>query len=444
MALGAAALLCAAPAAAGAAQPGQVLSRSALDPAATDGANAIAFAPAPGRVRVLDGRGRVVRDAKLSSACLDPLNDVTAVGGGQVVFRCSVTREPVAAIQPRRLDIATGEVGAIARSAEIVEWAETAQSGPGTANFWRIGTHGTYAHLFGVRLDSLVVSDWRTGSLLAWRTLGERAVVDLDSPTLQTELCAPMVRTPMADPFNEPDPYYDFVYGPPLALSIVDDDGGLELRRCGTTRAIALAERGAGDLHVDAGIAAWTTGRGSERPLRSFAYLPACSATTQLTLPGHPSIGYVDGALVVSTRQADTWEIRRIPLGGVCGRVDRVRQLELRAPGRPARTVRAVSGRFLDGPSGATVTLPAAASTRRLLARGGQTVRLVTGARAERVRWRVGTGPWRAARGDGRTWSVRMPDVRRAGTRSLDVDVRLTGGGGARFAGRLQLARPRS
>lgn len=438
----AAGLLAAAPGAAGAAQPGQILSDSALGPAVTDGRAAIAFAPSAGRVRALDARGRVARDVDVSSACLTPPDKVTAVGGGQVVFSCHVGRGTVGAIQPRRLDVATGQVGTIASAGEIVESAATAASGPGQARFGAIGTHGVYASLSGGRLAARVAVDWRTGIGLDWRTLGADGALDLDAPTLRAELCAPVRRTPMVDPFNEPDPYYDFVYAPPLALSIVDDDGQLELRRCGTTRAVTLAERDASGLQLGGGIATWTVGGGSMRP-RRFAYLPACSAAAQLSLPEYASLGHVENALVVSSPTADdAWEIRRIPVDGACGRVDHARRLQVRAQGRSARTLRAVAGRFLDGPSRMTVTLPSAAPSRaRIVASGGQPVRLVTGARAGRVRWRVGAGSWKAARGNGHTWSVRAPAVRHALTRPLTVDVRFAGGGSARFSGRLHLTR---
>lgn len=144
------------------------------------------------------------------------------------------------------------------------------------------------------------------------------------------------------------------------------------------------------------------------------------------------------GALLLSdaARGEGPLSLTRVVLGDVCARTEPRWGLRASAWGATVATL-ARSAAVPDAETGAVAGVAAsrAAAPRLRAARGGH-VRLQAASPLRSLRWRVAGGSWRAASGSGSSWTATLP-ARLRGTRGLELETRLAGGGTVRHALRL-------
>lgn len=420
-----------------AAAAGRVLAERALSPAVAD-ADTIALVAQPGEARILDARGDERAAVPIGGGCLEPPTSIGPLGGGQLVFSCRLEHTApypyVIDGEVRMLDLATHAEHVPAGAAAALQAA--IEEPVGFGSFEAVGTHGllfssSYYHS-NVTVKGI---DWRTGAQVA--DPGTDAVLDMDSPTLVTPLCAPVRRQASDSPFDPRPSFNPFAYAAPVALG-AGFHGPVTLQRCGerAPRVLQprLARRYVSELRLARGVATWRLGRLGSAPTRLRGYLIACDVLLDWELEVDEQAVPTHRALVLSQGGAfGPWRIRRLLLDGICPAT------------RAAWTLTAVNGErsVAARPSAATLGLPTreavatllarhAAGAARLAVRPGTSIRLTPGRRAHTVRWRSGAGAWHRLRFGRSGW--RLPAL--AGE-TLAVDVRYRRGGSARFALRL-------
>jgi len=439
-----------------AARADRVLAEHASSPARSDGAGTVAWIAAPGALQLADGRGSPTASVDLSGGCVEPPEQLDAVGGGQLLFTCTVEHDfwwgRGRSGEPRLLDLATRAVRVPAGAVEA--FYDALDRPLGSARFEDVGLHGVRmwesVYHGGEGVQGI---DWRSGASMG-DPVDPAQVLDVDAPGLVTTLCAPLRRTRWDIPFvhgvTDPPPLFDpFLYAPPYGVAW-GLRSPLVLRRCGRPGAQVLEPRLPHDrmlrtVALAGGTVAWLAGDytatpGSKRlPLR--AYLSDCGARVQRPVTVQPStsvspqIALVRDGLVLSelTDAGRAWRISRLSLAGVCRRLRQTWSLGVLAEAvqglaaAPGSTQRLVDRGLL-----ATRLQPPRARTR-LTVRAGSTIRLLPGTPAHAMRWRLGAGRWHRIRPvDGWRWTLRLPD--RLEARSLGIRVRTRQGGELRFA----------
>lgn len=388
----------------------------------------------------------------MRAACPEPTTKGVAAGGGQVLFLCS----RIDAVQglPLLLDVATHEVREIAGVQALNEETERAAHGSPAVVFTDVGAAGVRFVQRGGKLYWEGALDVRTGVVRRLNGTGE--TYDLDDPALVRPLCAPL--RAVADPVHDypgkeyTDVWIDGQIGVTAPWPTYDKRGPLlELVRCGSRArtALQLGRRWTDDLsgpRIGSGLIAW--GHHVTGVMTPRAHVVACGRTYSLTTT---AIGWyrsdaiatapVRDALVVSRldEAAQTWNVERVPLAGLCGRSAAAERLTLAAGGkRVAASAR--SGSIADAATGATTAVKrAAGSARTLRVRAGAPIRVTTGAPAASVRWSVAGGRTHHASGRGRSWRLTAPA--KPGTRPLRVVVRDRAGGSVTFAARVTTTR---
>lgn len=437
----------------------RVLAEQATSPARADGADAIAWLAAPGTLQLADGQGTLTSTVDLSGGCVEPPTQLDAVGGGQLLFACSVEHDfPFGRFpsgEPRLLDLATHVVHVPAGAVE--QWYSDLAAPLGTARFLDVGAGSvlmeasSYHSSVGVR-----TIDWRTGALTPDGATPTQ-VLDVDAPGGATTPCEPLLRRRWDVPFTgvtDPPPYFDpFLYEAPYGVTW-GLRSPLALQRCGEASGQLLQPRlKHGQMlrvvQLAGGIVSWLA-RDYTRvrqpgtvPLR--AYLPSCGVRVERPVrlawgdDLSPHIAHVHDALVVS-EQADRggpWRISRLPLSGVCAQADRAWSLGVRA-GRRSTTLQAAPGatqRLVN--RGWAATRVAAPSTRasRLAVRDGATLRLHSDLGAHAISWRLGRGAWHALHAAPNGWRLKLPE--QLAGRRLGLRVRTRQSGTASYALRL-------
>src|SRR3954451_20735133 len=89
-----------------------VLAQDTWTPALTDGHGQVAWLTRPGVAHVLDVASGDAFDVDVGASCLDPVESLVAVGGGEVLFSCEVL-PPDASFprrEPRLVDVASRRV----------------------------------------------------------------------------------------------------------------------------------------------------------------------------------------------------------------------------------------------------------------------------------------------------------------------------------------------
>lgn len=433
---------------AGAHEPsGRIIARDVLTPAVTDGHGVTALFSRPGMLRVIDASKRESFEVDVTAGCLQAPTTVVAVGGGQVVFNCTVEdsgtdRHDV----PRLLDISTRTVHVPPGADQAIAAAETEPLGYGYAS--AIGTYGLliktpYYH----GGDPSVVLDWHTGASF-YSPPNPTQIRDLDKPSMITSLCAPLQLMPSDEPGPiDTVPFDPYLYEPPFGV-IYGTQTSLSIQRCGSARKLVLQPTQDGameatDIELAAGFVSWIVGDAGGS---LYAYLPACHVRLAWRdvpwVDGNYNLTqHLDGAMLVARPRdpenvwppAGPWTIWRIPIAGACTRTARALTAQVFAGGSRAQAAWS-SGSVRDVPSGADATLLGMprAPIPRLQARVGAHLGILLGTPSRRLRWRVGGGPWHSASGHAKTWSLRVPPSRTSHT--LAIEAAFTRGGSARFA----------
>jgi hypothetical protein len=429
--------------------PGRTIDVGVPGTLVTDDDHTIAFMPEPGVIRTIDAITGARRDYDVRPTCGTADVALTGVGRGHAAFGCRVAGSGLR-YSSFTLDLASGEVQSITAIDQIEQ--DLGIPGPrGYVTVGAIGAYGVAATEYVYHGGGEFVVNWRTGeqgpSLYG---LDSQTVLDLDSPTLTTKLCAPLSYDD-TQPDNGGGDQLTYEYEPPFGL---DRSYGypLTLQRCGSTRKTVLV-RGVADAyppalnsHLGGGFVSWESGAvWPARPMRADpnVYLPACDAQMTWPIrpvepsdaadPFDPPRHLRDGILVPTTvKDGVTEQYRQISLAGVCGRVARAARVAVTTRSmRTAASARA--GEAVDSATGATIPLTPFATTRRstLRATAAAAVVVKTGTSTRAVRWRLGGGRWHAARGHGVRWMLRLPRSR--GTHVLRLRAAFSAGGNATF-----------
>jgi hypothetical protein len=194
------------------------LAGTASGPAVSDGRRWMATPNADGTENVLDAfTGRVQRLAP-PLACGPYVSPVPVLGTGLLAWSCGsdVFTGQLSDAQTPIVGLATGTVTHPVGLGAIQPFSTTP-----AMSVTAIGRYGMTVHKYGYHQGEDVYLDWRTG-----RQLGEpdaRHVVDLDQPSLERRLCAPMVRTPNVDQagvdFGGEGQYTQFTFDSPWGLT---------------------------------------------------------------------------------------------------------------------------------------------------------------------------------------------------------------------------------
>lgn len=433
---------------AGAAPADRVLARQSPSPARADGDDTIALMPRAGVVQLLDGRGTPTGSADVSQGCLTPPAALGALRSGQLLFTCSVEHDfpsgPSPSDEPRVLDLATDSVRVPAGALDALYRALELPLGGGA--FLDVGAFGLlfasgYYH-GGMSYEAI---DWRSGMAVPQpRTPSQ--VLDLDSSTLVTTLCAPLRRHPWDSPtgdLTDPDPLFDpFQYAPPYALSW-GPRSLLTLRRCGSSVRTVLQPRlrataSLAGVQLAGGVASWIVydlmDPRDGLPLR--AYFPACGVRVErLVEVGAqdlvvPQVAHVRGALILSEQfvQGKPWRITRLSLAGVCHQTTRAWTLMVMS-GRKAVRLAATSGATdsLPNEGWSATRLASSQSRARLRVGHAASLRLVPGVGAQAIRWRLGAGRWHALRARAGRWQAAVSPIGRPQLLTLQVRWRHAG-----------------
>lgn len=386
----------------------ELISATATTAALTDGKGTFAFGTAPGTLRIV-AQGRAV-DAAVPAEC-QPLQ-LDAIGGGQVALRCEVPQpQGGSRSEPRLVDVATGEV----RVPAGIEHLVLAPNQQGGVRIAGVGSVGLSVMQIGPKYQQTRAVDWRSGAVLPvpGEDRGDGAqIADLDSAAGVQTMCAPLRRVGT----EEYDGWFfaPFVYAKPWGAWRAPDDAGILLQRCGSPRPINIGTTVRGEMTVASGLAT-VGGTGDER---GYTYAIACGL--RLTWQAGVTAGHVDGAAILSGREAEgPWEIRRVPLGGACDSARKALRLDVRAAGKGVRAAPRAA-RWTESALGATakqVTGLAKEAPQLRLAAGG-TATVASGRTAARVQWRTG-GAWKNARRAGSGWTIAAPGLRSARTATV-------------------------
>lgn len=420
---------------------GTVIAEDLAAPAVTDGKGVVAWMTRPGVIHVLDAASGTAVDHDVTSGCVTAPAQVTAVGGGQALFDCLRQFGTGTRAEPRLLDLSTGAVQDSAALDATLRDGD--YYGGGVTSYVDVGAQGVEFHGEAYHVWFKAFVNWHTGAEIGDDDTTAVEIPDLDAASLQTRLCSPIQRKPYdfgATTFHDGPDWDPFQYEPPYAVQ-EGPRTSLTIQRCGSTRRTVLQPYRKGVpvarfAQLASGFVTWIVpAPGNEWTL--VAYLPACGARMRWPVSALSRTGHVKDGIVVDEafEGGGPWRVRRLTIAGACTRATARASLWLSA-GRRSTTVSARSGTVADRPSGATVAL--AAPTKaipRFAAGAGARVAVRIGARARVVRWQVGGGRWRRARGSGSQWSLRAPRVR--GPQTLVLDVRYADGGGARFEVRL-------
>jgi hypothetical protein len=273
------------------------------------------------------------------------------------------------------------------------------------------------------------VLNWRSGQVVASPS-DTATTTDLDDPTLQQTLCAPLRRT--NDPAQISRDQGSFQFEAPYGLER-SPEGIVTIQRCGSARTTTLlkSHASATEPELASGFVSWTVPGPLDASL--YAYLPTCAVRLRWTVGAISHADHVAGGVAVSEKANATgpWQVRRISIGDACARIAPAARLTLGAGSRSTTTV-ARSGMLVDAPSGASALLPRPTTTpSRLTVRSGRRIVVRTTSPARSVRWHLDGVPWAPAHGGGTRWWLRAP--RTHATRTLAVSVVLADGGDEQF-----------
>jgi hypothetical protein len=338
-----------------------VIASDVTGPALSDGRDTLAFLAKPGTARLLDGSGGDARDVAVGDGCLTPPTEISAVGGGQVVVQCQRPHTSIFADEPRDeprlLDVATLQLRDVVGAGRILDYADDSSSSYSRVG-GAVGTAGIAYTASGYHWAVWGGLDWRTGASVRDPS-SATAIIDLDSPSLTTSLCAPLtrVRNPLEESWPDGSAFEPYAYEAPYGLSW-SSSAPLRLQRCGSSAATVLQPRTRihpGQPQLDAGFVTWTMrGVGPSMPL--YGYLPRCGLRLRWAVSPLTRTAHLTDALVVSETWSGIgrWRISRIPLDGACARIERGWRVTVAASGR----------RVALTPTSATRSRPAGAPRR--------------------------------------------------------------------------------
>lgn len=242
----------------------------ALGPVYTDGVRYAAYQLDGDTTRVLDTRKRTSFDVSTPADCVASpgVGGVTAVGGGQVAWKCRSGDQI-----PQLLDIASRTIrrAALPTVPYVYYVSDIYAVGSSWTLLRQINAAGKGSDVYAV--------NWRTGEALR-EPGGARQALDLNSSGLLRRMCEPLKR---ASRRSFGPLYADFDYEPPYGLS--SDPRGLRLYRCGG-KSTRLRGR-AYDFRLAGGVATWTSGDYGSR--RFNAYAPASGRRLSLRFSSPPA-----------------------------------------------------------------------------------------------------------------------------------------------------------
>jgi hypothetical protein len=400
---------------------GAVIAGGLAAPAITDGKGIIVFSPSGGTIRVADAQGGTSFEAAPGNQCPDAV--VAAAGGGQVMLTCGPASGPGPSTPVLLLDVAQ-------RTFHVPAGVEALNGGDGTTALGGVGADGIgYSYSSEHGSSFWGVLDWRSGQVVASPS-DTATTTDLDDPTLQQTLCAPLRR--MNEPAQISRDQGSFQFETPYGLER-SPEGTVTIQRCGSARTATLlkSHASATDPELAPGFVSWIVPGPVDASL--YAYLPTCAVRLRWPVSAISDAAHVVGGVVVSEKAnaSGPWQVRRIPIGDACARIAPAARLTLGAGGRSTTTV-ARSGMLLDAPSGASALLPRPTTTAsRLPVRSGRRIVMRTTSPARAVRWHLDGAPWAPALGGGSRWWLRAPGTHV--TRTLSVSVVLADGGDEQF-----------
>jgi hypothetical protein len=400
---------------------GTVIASGVASPAITDGRGTIAFSPSDGTIRVVDAQAGTSFDTAPGNHC--PHAVVQAVGGGQVMLSCGPSPDAGSWTRMLLLDVAQ-------RAFHVPAGVDALSIGDGITTLGEVGADGIgYSYWGGHSSPFWGALNWRSGQVVA-EPSDRATTTDLDDPTLQQTLCAPLRR--MNEPAQISRDQGSFQFEAPYGLE-QSADGTVTIQRCGSARTTTLlrSHLPATGPELASGFVTWTVPGPLDASL--YAYLPTCAARLRWPVSAVSDAAHVAGGVVVSEKAdaSGPWQVRRISIGDACARIAPAARLTLGAGGRTTTTV-ARSGTLVDAPTGASAVLPRpTTSLSRLGVRSGRRIVVRTASPARSVRWHLNGVPWAPAHGDGTMWWVRAPPTHAA--RTLAVSVVLADGGDEQF-----------
>ncbi len=412
-----------------------VLARGAATPALTDGHGLAAWLDGPGVVHGLDVASGDAFDADVGASCLDPVRSLLSVGGGEVLFACSVL-PPGAGFpreEPRLLDVASRTVVVPAGAAGLID--ESLGDSAESTTFSDVGSYGLRFSKTGTHNEyGPGVLDWHTGQRFG--ADGDAThVSDLSVPSMFDTLCAPLHKRTYDkigddigrgiapfDPYSYEAPYG--VYDGPYT--------SLMLERCGSDAQTVLEQwvrrkHQAVLAELASGFVTWFVVNPLDLPLSYTAlrgYLPQCNARLAWHVASSATAHHVAGAVVLSEHTGHGWTIQTLGVSGLCGRLHA--PMQVRVSDGSARTLVFTTSVLRRADHGLSVTRAALhpRSVRRLQLRRGTNVRVVVGASVRSLRWQVGGGRARAAAVRGGVASFSAPALARRQTLRFDITYR--------------------
>jgi hypothetical protein len=398
------------------AQPTSI-AENARSAALTTGGGYAAFLAGPRTIRVLDTFADTAYDAELPSTCADPVQ-LAAVGGDQALVNCTDRPEISVEDEPLLLDL-------VRRN-----WHEPV----GAAFLKRLRQNDSSARLDAVGLRWLsgewhqyqgygrFFLDWRTGRTVEGD--GDYSVMpNLDAADVLVPLCNPFGRQ-RHHPTYEGPAFIDFPYDPPYRVA------GTHLQRCGTSRPglpLDTSEQVLG-MQLSDSYASWYVQ--SRRPsLR--AYLPLCGVRYSWPLAHVIAVVHTARQIYVTTspdgKLGPSLRVMRQARPG-CPDLTRPNAVVVSRDHRYAGTS-LITAHWPTGSEGAPALLAAPGNGSATLPAGEGRAHVQAAMKLQRVRWRIGIGPWKSATGRGRAWTLGT-----LGSGVLTIKVRTLDGANAQYA----------
>jgi len=371
---------------------------------------------------------------------VDPVTSLISVGGGEVLFPCSVLPpgERFPRTEPRLLDVASRTVVVPAGAAGLID--ESLGDSSESTTFSDVGRYGLRYSKTGTHNEyGPGVLDWHTGQRFA--ADGDAThVSNLDVPSMFDTLCAPLHKRTYDKIDNNIGrgiaPFNPYRYQAPYGVH----DGPytpLTLERCGSDDETILEpwvrrKHRAVLAELASGFVTWFVVNPIDVPWSYTAlrgYLPECDVRLAWHVAPSATVHHVTGAVVLSEQTGDSWTIQTLDVTGLCGRMPAPLQVRVSGGSRHALVFTTSVLRGAD--HGFTVTRQALhpRSVRRLRLRRGANVRVTVGASVRSLRWRVGGGRARAAVVHDGVATFSAPALTRR--RSLRFDLTYRDGGRA-------------
>jgi hypothetical protein len=385
-----------------------VVARGAATPALTDGHGLVAWLDRPGVVHVLDVASGDAFDTDVGASCLDPVRSLISVGGGEVLFACTV--QPLGASfpreEPRLFDVASRTVVVPEGAARVID--ESLGDSLESTTFSDIGRFGLGYSKTGTHNEyGPGVLDWHSGQRFS--ADGDAThVSDLDVPSMFDALCAPLHKRTYdkigTDIGRGIAPFNPYRYEAPYGVH----DGpytSLTLERCGSGHETVLEpwvrrKHRAVLAELASGFVTWFVVNPVDVPWTYTAlrgYLPQCDARLAWHVAPSATVGHVAGAVVLSEHTGRGWTIQTLDVTGLCDRLHA--PLEVRVSDGPRHVLVPTTSILRRADHGLTATRQALRPrpVRPLWLRRSTEVKVAVGASVRSLSWRVEGGRARAA-----------------------------------------------